>query len=256
MNNANRLEDVFKKHGGTIAAMLIEPMMGNCCAISATTEFVQLARQLCDKHGVLLIIDEVKTGFRVAKGGVQSLYDLRPDICTFAKAMANGYPISAIGGREDVMRMFRYGGAAHGGTYTAHSVSLAAAERCLQILDETPALETIAEYGEKLKAGIKAILDRRGIVHSFSGHSSMFGLFFAPRPPIDYRAWKTSDYSFYDKLARHMQDHGIICEPDSREPLFMCEAHDQSCLDDTLRSIEISVDLTQEQVETEKAKEA
>ncbi len=256
MNNANRLEDVFKKHGGTIAAMLIEPMMGNCCAISATTEFVQLARQLCDKHGVLLIIDEVKTGFRVAKGGVQSLYDVRPDICTFAKAMANGYPISAIGGREDVMRMFRYGGAAHGGTYTAHSVSLAAAERCLQILDETPALETIAEYGEKLKAGIKAILDRRGIVHSFSGHSSMFGLFFAPRPPIDYRAWKTSDYSFYDKLARHMQDHGIICEPDSREPLFMCEAHDQSCLDDTLRSIEISVDLTQEQVETEKAKEA
>ena len=248
MNDANRLEDVFKTHGETIAAMLIEPMMGNCCAISATTEFLQLARSLCDRYGVLLIIDEVKTGFRVAKGGVQSLLNVRPDISTFAKAIANGYPIAAIGGREDVMRMFRYGGAAHGGTYTAHSVSLAAAERCLQIIDETPALETIAAYGEKLKSGMKAILDQRSIVHSFSGHSSMFGLFFAPKPPIDYRAWKKSDYSFYDKLAHHMQDQGIICEPDSREPLFICEAHDQSCLDDTLRAFAISVDLTMEQV--------
>lgn len=252
MNDANRLEDVFKVHGETIAAMLIEPMMGNCCAISATTEFLQLARTLCNRYGVLLIIDEVKTGFRVAKGGVQSLHNVHPDISTFAKAMANGYPIAAIGGREDVMRMFRYGGAAHGGTYTAHSVSLAAAERCLQILDETSALETIAAYGEKLKSGIKEILDRHGIIHSFSGHASMFGLFFAAQPPVDYRAWKKSDYSFYDKLAHHMQDHGIICEPDSREPLFMCEAHDQSCLEDTLRSFEIAVDLTLEQVEGEK----
>lgn len=253
MNDANRLEDVFKAHGSSIAAMLIEPMMGNCCAITASTEFLQHARRLCDQYGVLLIIDEVKTGFRVAKGGIQSLHNVKPDISTFAKAMANGYPIAAIGGREDVMRTFRYGGAAHGGTYTAHSVSLAASERCLQILDETPALDTLATYGEKLKAGIAAILKRRNIIHSFSGHSSMFGLFFAPQPPNDYRAWKKSDYSFYDKLARHMQDHGIICEPDSREPLFMCEAHDQSCLDDTLRAFETSVDLTLDQIEGEKS---
>jgi glutamate-1-semialdehyde 2,1-aminomutase len=251
MNDIDRLEDIFKKHSNSIGAMLLEPMMGNCCAISATTEFVKAARDLCDKYGVLLIIDEVKTGFRVAKGGVQSLHGVRPDICTFAKAMANGYPIAAVAGREDVMRTFRYGGAAHGGTYTAHSVSLAAAEKCLEILDETPALASLAAYGEKLKAGVKSILDRRGIVHSFSGHSSMFGLFFAPKPPHDYRAWKRSDYTFYDKMAYHLHDMGIICEPDSREPWFMCEAHDQSCLDDTLRAVEAAVDLTLEQVKGE-----
>ncbi len=251
MNDINRLEGVFKKHSDHIGAMLIEPMMGNCCAISATTEFVKAARDLCDKYGVLLIIDEVKTGFRVAKSGVQSLHGVKPDICTFAKAMANGYPIAAVGGREDVMRTFRYGGAAHGGTYTAHSVSLAAAEKCLEILDETPALATLAAYGEKLKAGIKSILDRRGIVHSFSGHSSMFGLFFAPKPPDNYRDWKRSDYTFYDKMAYHLHDLGIICEPDSREPLFMCEAHDQSCLEDTLRAFEAAIDLTLEQVKCE-----
>jgi glutamate-1-semialdehyde 2,1-aminomutase len=254
MNDANKLEDIFKTNGNDLAAMLIEPMMGNCCAISATTEYVKLARDLCSKHGVLLIIDEVKTGFRVAKGGVQSLHGVVPDICTFAKAMGNGYPIAAVCGREDVMRTFRYGGAAHGGTYTAHSVSLAASEKCLEILDETPALATLADYGERLKAGIKTILDRRGIVHSFSGHSSMFGLFFAPKPPDDYRAWKRSDYTFYDKMAYHLHDQGIICEPDSREPWFMCEAHDQSCLDDTLRAVETSVDLTLQQLADEKAK--
>ncbi len=256
MNDANRLEDIFKKNSNDLAAMLIEPMMGNCCAISATTEFVQLARKLCDKYGVLLIIDEVKTGFRVAKGGIQSLHGVTPDICTFAKAMGNGYPIAAVCGREEIMRMFKYGGAAHGGTYTAHSVSLAASEKCLEILDETPALETLATYGETLKAGVKGILDRRNIVHSFSGHSSMFGLFFAPEPPKDYRDWKTSDYRFYDKMAYHLHDQGVLCEPDSREPWFMCEAHDQSCLADTLRAVEVSIDLTLEQLDAEKNVEA
>lgn len=252
MNDANRLEDIFRKHADTIGAMLIEPMMGNCCAISATTEFVRLARALCDQYGVLLIIDEVKTGFRVAKGGVQSLHGVRPDIATFAKAMANGYPIAAVAGREEIMRTFKYGGAAHGGTYTAHSVALAAAEKCLEILDETPALASLAAYGETLKAGIKGILDRRGIVHSFSGHASMFGLFFAQRPPDNYRDWKRSDFKFYDRMAYHLHDLGIICEPDSREPWFMCEAHDQGCLAETLQAVETAVDLTLEEVAHEK----
>ncbi len=248
MNDANRLESVLKANHDRIAAMLIEPIMGNCCGIAATPEFVKAARELCTRYDVLLIVDEVKTGFRVAKGGTQELYGITPDISTFAKAMANGYPISAIGGREDVMRRFGRG-VAHGGTYTAHSVSIAAAEKTLEILDETLALDTLSAYGERLKSGMKKILDERGIIHSFSGHSSMFGLFFAPEPPKDYRAWKRSDYRFYDRIARHLHDHGIICEPDSREPWFMCEAHDDACLAETLKAFEASVDLTLETLE-------
>lgn len=246
MNDLQRLEDTFRKHGDTLAAMLIEPIQGNCCGISARKEYVQLARELCDRYGVLLIIDEVKTGFRVGKGGIQGILGVKPDLTTFAKAVANGYPISLVAGREDVMRMFRYGGASHGGTYTAHSVSLAAAEECLRILDETPALETLAGYGERLKAGISDILTARGVTHSFSGHPSMFGIFFAETPPDNYRDWKTSDYSFYDRMAYYLHDLSIIVEPDSREPWFMCEAHglDESCLTDTLRAVEQAVDLT------------
>ncbi len=254
MNNSQRLEDTFRRHGNTMAAMLIEPIQGNCCAIMASVDYVKLARELCTKYGVLLIIDEVKSGFRVGKGGIQGLLGVTPDITTFAKAVANGYPISVVAGREEVMRTFRYGGASHGGTYTAHSVSLAAAEECLRILDETPALETIAAYGERLKAGISTILERRNIAHSYTGHPSMFGLFFADKAPDNYRDWKTSDYSFYDQMAYFLHDLGIIVEPDSREPWFMCEAHgrDATCLADTLKAVETAVDLTLEHFEEAK----
>ena len=246
MNDMQRLEDTFKRIGPTLAAMLIEPIQGNCCGIMARVEYVQLARKLCDQYGVLLIIDEVKSGFRVGRGGIQGIMGVKPDLTTFAKAVANGYPISLVAGREDVMRMFRPGGAAHGGTYTAHSVSLAAAEECLRILDETPALETLANHGTALMAGISTILNARGIVHSYTGHPSMFGLFFAENPPDNYRDWKTSDYSFYDTMAYFLHDLGIIVEPDSREPWFMCEAHglDPTCLPDTLKAVETAVDLT------------
>ena len=248
MNDPEMLESIFRLHGNEIAALLIEPIQGNCCAISATREYVQKARELCDLYGTLLIIDEVKTGFRVARGGVQELMGVRADISTFAKAMGNGYPISAIGGREDVMRTFRFGGAAHGGTYTAHSVSIAAAAETLRILDETDTLEQIAAYGKTLMEGISKILKARGIVHSFTGHPSMFGLFFAETPPDNYREWKNSDYSFYDTMAQHLHDAGVIVEPDSREPWFMCAAHDQSCLKDTLRAVEWAVEMTLEEL--------
>jgi glutamate-1-semialdehyde 2,1-aminomutase len=242
-NDANQLEDVFKRHGTRIACMLIEPIMGNCLGIAAEPEYLRAARALCDKYGTLLFIDEVKTGFRVARGGVQELYDVHGDLCTFAKCVANGYPISVLAGREAIMRKLGRG-VAHGGTYTAHSVSLAAAERTLQILDETDALERVASYGTRLRAGMRAVLNARGIAHSFVGHPSMSGLYFASQPPRNYRDWKGSDYSYYDATARVLHDERILCEPDSREPWFISAAHDESCLTDTLRAFEIAVDTT------------
>jgi glutamate-1-semialdehyde 2,1-aminomutase len=242
-NDANQLEDVLKRHGHGIACLLIEPIMGNCLGIAADPAYVRAARELCDRYGVVLIIDEVKTGFRVARGGVQELYGVRADLCTFAKAVANGYPISVLAGREEIMRKLGKG-VAHGGTYTAHPVSLAAAEKTLEILDETDALERIASYGTRLRAGKSAILKARGIAHSFVGHPSMTGLYFAQNPPRTYRDWKGSDYTFYDAVAKVLHDEGVLCEPDSREPWFVSAAHDDSCLKDTLRGFETAVDRT------------
>ena len=253
LNDANVLEDVLRKHGDKIAAFLVEPIMGNCCGISATPEYMQAVRSLCDKYNVVLIVDEVKTGFRVARGGVQELMGIRADLCTFAKALANGYPISVIAGREDIMRKIG-DGVVHGGTFTAHSVALAAADKTLEILAETDTLANIAANGEKLRAGIDRILTARGIPHSFAGHPALSGLFFNPQPPSNYRAWLDSDYDFYDALAQELHELGILVEPDSREPWFLSEAHDMECVQETLDKFAAAVDITMNKSPQERRK--
>jgi len=252
LNDADYLEDLLKRHHQDIGAFLIEPMMGNCCSITATREYVHAARELCEKYDVVMIVDEVKTGFRVARGGVQELMGIKADLCTFAKAIANGYPISVVAGREDIMRQVGEG-VVHGGTYTCHSVALAAAERCLEILDETDALETIANYGAAMQQGMSRILTARDIPHSFVGHPAMGGLFFYETPPTNYRDWLDSDYTFYDAMAPELHELGVLCEPDSREPWFICEAHARDdSLAQTLAAFERAVDITMEKLDYDK----
>jgi glutamate-1-semialdehyde 2,1-aminomutase len=247
-NDANRLEDVLRRHHDRIAAVLIEPILGSCCGIPATSEFFRAVRELTSRHDVLMVVDEVKTGFRVARGGAQQLHGVRADICTMAKAMANGYPIAAIGGREDLMRHFGGGQVTHGGTYTAGGMALAAAERTLTILRDTDALDRVESYGRRLQERMSAVLRERGIPHCFAGHPSMGGLFFRDAAPRNYRDWKLSDYTFYDTLAQHLIGNGVLCEPDSREPWFISAAHDQECLERTLAVFEEGVDATLRQL--------
>ncbi|MGI9235348.1 MAG: aspartate aminotransferase family protein [Woeseiaceae bacterium] len=250
LNDANALEDLMKKKRGQIGAFLIEPIMGNCCAITARAQYMKDVREICDRFGVLLIIDEVKTGFRVARGGVQELFDIKADLCTFAKSIANGYPLSVVAGREDIMRHVG-DGVVHGGTFTAHSVSLAAAAKTLEILEETSALEDIEDYGKRLQEGLSQIFTKRGIAHSFTGHPALMGLFFAEQAPNNYREWVHSDYGFYDALAPELHEQGILVEPDSREPWFLCESHNTGCLDETLDKVERAVDITLAKLEQE-----
>jgi glutamate-1-semialdehyde 2,1-aminomutase len=243
LNDANFLEDVLKKNSDQIGAFLIEPILGNCCGIPANADYVKAARELCDRYGVVMIIDEVKTGFRVARGGVQELMGVKSDLCTFAKALGNGYPISVVAGREDIMRKIG-DGVAHGGTYTAHSITIAAANKTLEILDETDALKTIETYGKNMQAGISKILDARSVAHNFVGHPSMGGLLFSEEPPTNYRDWVKHDGTLYEALALQLHDLGILCEQDCREPWFLSEAHDDACLQETLEKFEIALDAT------------
>jgi len=243
LNDANFLEDVLKKNSDQIGAFLIEPILGNCCGIPAQPDYVKAARELCDRYGVVMIIDEVKTGFRVSRGGVQELMNVKADLCTFAKALGNGYPISVMAGREEIMRKIG-DGVAHGGTYTAHSVSIAAANKTLEILDGTDALKTIETYGKNMQAGLSKILDSRSVAHNFVGHPSMGGLLFSEEPPTNYRDWVQHDGTLYEALALNLHDLGILCEQDNREPWFLSEAHDDVCLQETLEKFEIALDAT------------
>ena len=243
LNDSDKIEQVLRTQGNDIAVVLIEVILGNAGGIVSEPGYLKRLRSLCDEHGVVLMVDEVKTGFRVARGGVQELMGVEADICTFAKAMGNGYPISAVAGKREIMSTIGPGGSAQGGTYAAHPVSLAAAEKTLEILDETDALEQIAEYGTKMQEGISQILSARGVEHAWSGHPSMSGVFFAESAPRNYRDWASSDYELYEALAARLIQSGILVEPDSREPFFISSAHDDSCLNETMEKFERSLGL-------------
>tara|TARA_B110000014_G_scaffold75462_1_gene51546 strand:+ start:641 stop:1963 length:1323 start_codon:yes stop_codon:yes gene_type:complete len=246
MNDASRLEDLLKEKHNDIGALLIEPILGNCCSIAATQEYMNAVRSLCDQYNVVLIIDEVKTGFRVAKGGVQELYGIDADLCTYAKSIANGYPISAICGKEELMRIIKYGGVLHGGTFTAHSVALSAANKTLDILQNTDALKTVNDYGQSLKDGVSKILSNHDVPHTFTGHPSMSGLFLSENAPTNARDFKASNYPFYEKLAEEMLNFGVLCEFDPREPWFVCEAHAKDALEPTLNAFQGALEKTLE----------
>jgi glutamate-1-semialdehyde 2,1-aminomutase len=227
LNNFVAIDNVFAEHGDDIAAILIEPIMGNCGSIASTQAYMQKLRDVCDANGSLLIMDEVKTGFRVAKGGAQELYGIYADITTYAKAMGNGYPVAAFGGRANVMDTISFDkdGVTHGGTYTANMVALSAAKATLTVLKETDALATIAEAGKKIQTVLSRVFTKFGIEHRFAGPDAMFGVHFGSEVPQNYRDWKQTNSDLYTQFALNLIDNGLMLEPDSREPWFICEAH-------------------------------
>jgi glutamate-1-semialdehyde 2,1-aminomutase len=232
LNNLAAIDATFAEHGNDIAAILIEPIMGNCGSIASTQAYMQKLRDVCDDNGSLLIMDEVKTGFRVAKGGAQALYGIYADLTTYAKAMGNGYPVAAFGGRAEVMDTisFEKDGVTHGGTYTANMIALSAAKATLSVLKETDALETINNVGQKIQALLSRVFTKFGIEHCFAGPDSMFGVHLGNKVPQNYRDWKQTNSDLYTQFALNLIENGVMLEPDSREPWFICEAHQNADL--------------------------
>ena len=226
-NDFEALENLFASQGYALACVVIEPIIGNAGSVSASQTWLQRLRDLCTQHGTLLIIDEVKSGFRVAKGGAQELYGIHADLTTYAKAMGNGYPVAAFGGKAEVMQVVgsHAGGVVHGGTYTANLVALSAAHATLKILAETNALKTINQAGEKIKAALGRVFSAAGIEHAFAGPPAMFGIHFSQQVPTNYRDWRKTNSDLYRQFALELIARGVMLEPDSREPWFICEAH-------------------------------
>lgn len=229
LNDFDALENLFKQRSDQLACVLLEPIIGNAGSISASQAWLQRLRDLCDQNGTLLLIDEVKSGFRVAKGGAQSLYGIYADLTTYAKAMGNGYPVAAFGGRAAVMDVIgsNKGAVVHGGTYTANLVGLSAAHATLDILANTDALKTVDEAGTQIKNVLSNVFTRAGVEHAFAGPPAMLGIHFTPDVPQTYRDWRKTDSRLYNLFAWELIDRGVMLEPDSREPWFFCEAHSQ-----------------------------
>jgi glutamate-1-semialdehyde 2,1-aminomutase len=226
-NDFEALENLFNTQGEQLACVVLEPIIGNAGSVSASQAWLQRLRDLCTQHGTLLIIDEVKSGFRVAKGGAQSLYGIYGDLSTYAKAMGNGYAVAAFGGRAEVMDVVGSGPGAvvHGGTYTGNLVGLSAAHKTLDLLSHTDALQTINTTGERLQALLGRVFTAAGVEHAFAGPPAMFGIHFSASVPTNYRDWRKTNSALYNRFAWGLIDRGFMQEPDSREPWFVCEAH-------------------------------
>ena len=223
-NDLDFLRRLFERRGEEIASVIVEPVLGNAQGIEPAPGFHAGLRALTQEFGILLHYDEVKTGFRFARGGAAEFFGVTPDIATYAKAMGNGYPVAAFGGRAEIMAMLP-DKMSHGGTYAGNRVAAAGGVRTLEILRDTPALETIRDLGVRLQTELRAIIEARGLPFVFTGHPTMFGIMFTDTVPFEYRDWAKSDHELYDTVAVGMQTRGVMPEPDSREPWFLCEAH-------------------------------
>jgi len=240
-NDTVTLRRIFEREGDDIAGVIIEPVLGNAGGILPREGFHREVRELTREFGALLIWDEVKTGFRLARGGAAEFFGITPDLATYAKAMGNGYPAAAFGGSAEVMSVMPRN-MSHGGTYAGNRVAAAAAVATLSILRDPAVLAGIAATGRAVQAGLEQIISRRGLPHVFTGHPTMFGVMFAEEIPADYRGWANTDAALYDAVAVGMQARGAMPEPDSREPWFLCAAHDGTDVARTLEAFEGALD--------------
>lgn len=241
-NDFERLEETIDAKWGDIAAIFIEPILGNAAGILPKPGFLEKIRELCDKYGIVMVFDEVKTGFRIANGGAQEHFNIQADLVTYAKALGNGFPIAAIAGKEDVMMTVQPGAMAHGGTYSGNVVGTAAAIATLDILESEPVIETINKRGKALMSGIDEILTEADIPHAIPGVPSMFGIILGTdQEPQDFRQYFNGDGELYEKLAMQLIERGVQPDGDAREPWFLCYALSEADVDETLNAFNDSV---------------
>lgn len=239
-NDCELLERTVEQSWGQIAAILVEPVLGNCGGILPDPEFLPTIRRLCDEYNIIMIMDEVKTGFRLARGGAQEFFGVTSDLATYAKAMGNGYPVAAFGGKREIMEHVGHG-ITHGGTFSGNRLSMAAANAALHIYQTTDALDRVRQNGEKLQTAIGEVLSHYDLEFVFSGHPSMFSLMFTDRPPREYREWKTTDTWLYEEVAAGLARRGVLTDPDSREPWFMCAVLSDQDIAEIANALEDSV---------------
>jgi glutamate-1-semialdehyde 2,1-aminomutase len=233
-NDFEALERTVRQAWGDVAAIIVEPIMGNVAGIMPQPGWLELIRSLCDEYGIVMIMDEVKTGFRIAPGGAQEYFGVEGDLVTYAKAMGNGFPIAAIGGKREVMESVGPGRTAHGGTYCGNVVGTSAADATLEIIARGEALKTVDARGKALMKGIHGILTDADIAHHMLGVPSMFSIALSEEEPIDVRGWAKTDADLYEEIMMGLMERGAMPEVDGAEPWFLCAALSEKDVDDTL----------------------
>jgi len=247
-NDLAAAQRFLAKHGTDTAALIMEPILCNTCVIRPHQGYLEGVRQLCDRHGVVLIFDEVITGFRVAPGGAQALLGVTPDLAVYAKALGAGYPIAALAGKREIMQLIGRGDVLHGGSYNSNVVSTIAALHALEELDrdDGAAYLEMERLGHKLITGLRELAQRIGNKLLVQGLPTVFNTCFTDRREIvDYRDYaQHTDAACLRFFLKVLQDHGVRVT--SRGTWFLSTAHTDHDVEDTLAAAEIALQTVRE----------
>jgi glutamate-1-semialdehyde 2,1-aminomutase len=244
-NDVEAVERLVAERGHEIAAILTEPIMGNTGVIPPRPGYLEFLREITAANGIVLIFDEVITGFRVAPGGAQALYGVTPDLTTMAKALGGGFPAAALGGRYDIMDQVSEGAVLHAGTYNANVVATAASVASLELLTEPGTHERLFRLAGRLMTGFGEILERAGVPIQVQGVGPMFQLWFSETPIVDYRdAARHLNSPRYAALARALHERGVLVHPSNIELWFVSTVHTDADIDETLQAFEDAVGAT------------
>lgn len=245
-NEPEALERAFAAQGDAIAAVLLEPVVGNMGLVVPTREFLETARRLTAKHGALLVFDEVMTGFRLAYGGAQELLGITPDLTTLGKIVGGGLPLGAYGGRADVMdHVLPAGKVFQAGTLSGNPLAVAAGTATLEELRDHPPYAALDRHGARLEAGFRAAAEKAGVTAWVARVGSMMTMFFQKGPAaVPVTGWKTaslSDTARYADFFWKMIDRGIYLPCSQYEALFFSIAHTDADIDRTIKAAEESL---------------
>ena len=236
-NNVQALEECFENMGQALACVIIEPVVGNMNLIVPKKEFLKRLRELCTEYNVVLIFDEVMTGFRVALGGAQSLYDVIPDMTTLGKVIGGGLPVGAFGGRKEIMQQLApLGPVYQAGTLSGNPVAVSAGMKTLELIQQPNFFENLSKTTKSLVDGLIDAAKASNIEFSAQSVGGMFGFYFSSQPPESFDDVMLSDREKFNKFFHLMLEQGIYFGPSAFEAGFVSSAHTDDDINQTIQA--------------------
>ncbi|RBA25179.1 glutamate-1-semialdehyde 2,1-aminomutase [Herminiimonas fonticola] len=234
-NNPQQLVDTFKEIGDQIACVIVEPVAGNMNLLPATPEFLQTMRRVCTQYGAVLIFDEVMSGFRVALGGAQSIYDIQPDLTVLGKVIGGGLPVAAFGGHPDLMQhLAPLGGVYQAGTLSGNPVTVAAGLATLKLIQAPGFYTSLTAQTTKLVTGFTEAARAANIAFSANSVGGMFGIYFAAEKPLSYTEMMKCDTAKFNTFFHAMLDADVYLAPSAFEAGFVSAQHSDDVINATI----------------------
>jgi glutamate-1-semialdehyde 2,1-aminomutase len=238
-NDLDSVEALFKKYPEQIAAIIVEPVAGNMGVVPPLPGFLQGLREITAREGSLLIFDEVMTGFRVHKGGAQSLYNIKPDLTTLGKVIGGGLPVGAYGGKKEIMQMVAPAGPMYqAGTLSGNPLAMSAGIATLSLIQGQECWRMMEQAAARLEAGMASAAQKAGIPIQQTRVGTMFTTFFSETKPVDWNTVKVADKARFGKFFQKMLENGVYLAPSQFEAGFISIMHTDDVIDATVAKAE------------------